>query len=111
MVSPEYNHGYPGELKMMLDMLYEEYFGKPVGICGVSSGVFGGARMIEHLVATCVRFHMLPTGQVLYFPRVQELFDESGAIKKEAYHRRAKKFLTILAEYAEVLKWRSDAQS
>ena len=111
IVSPEYNHGYPGELKMMLDMLYEEYFGKPVGICGVSSGVFGGARMIEHLVATCVRFHMLPTGQVLYFPRVQELFDESGAIKKEAYHRRAKKFLTILAEYAEALKRRSDAQS
>jgi len=104
IVSPEYNHGYPGELKMMLDMLYEEYFGKPVGICGVSSGVFGGARMIEHLVATCVRFHMLPTGEVLYFPKVQELFDEAGAIKKEAYHRRANKFLAVLAEYAEALR-------
>jgi len=23
IVSPEYNHGYPGELKMMLDMLYK----------------------------------------------------------------------------------------
>jgi len=31
IVSPEYNHGYPGELKMMLDMLYEEYSAKPVG--------------------------------------------------------------------------------
>ncbi|AET63546.1 NADPH-dependent FMN reductase [Methanothrix harundinacea] len=103
IVSPEYNHGYPGELKMMLDLLYVEYFGKPVGICGVSSGVFGGARMIEHLVATCVRFHMLPTGEVLYFPKVQDLFDDSGAIKKEAYHRRAEKFYAVLADYAERL--------
>jgi NAD(P)H-dependent FMN reductase len=111
IVSPEYNHGYPGELKMMLDMLYEEYFGKPVGICGVSSGVFGGARMIEHLVATCVRFHMLPTGEVLYFPRVQDLFDEDGAIKKEAYHRRAKKFFDVLAGYAGALQRSRDGQS
>jgi NAD(P)H-dependent FMN reductase len=111
IVSPEYNHGYPGELKMMLDMLYEEYFGKPVGICGVSSGVFGGARMIEHLIATCVRFHMLPTGEVLYFPRVQDLFDESGAMKKETYHRRADKFLAVLAEYAEALRRGKDDQS
>ena len=111
IASPEYNHGYPGELKMMLDMLYEEYFGKPVGICGVSSGVFGGARMIEHLVATCARFHMLPTGEVLYFPRVQDLFDENGAVKKEAYHRRAKKFFAVLAEYAEALQSGRDAQS
>lgn len=111
IVSPEYNHGYPGELKMMLDMLYEEYFGKPVGICGVSSGTFGGARMIEHLVATCVRFHMLPTGEVLYFPIVQDLFDESGAMTKEFYHWRANKFLAVLAEYAEALRRGKDAQS
>lgn len=111
IVSPEYNHGYPGELKMMLDMLYEEYFGKPVGICGVSSGVFGGARMIEHLVATCVRFHMLPSGEVLYFPKVQELFDENGAIKKESYHRRANKFFAVLTGYAEALRCGKDAET
>jgi NAD(P)H-dependent FMN reductase len=111
IVSPEYNHGYPGELKMMLDMLYEEYFGKPVGICGVSSGVFGGARMIEHLVATCVRFHMLPSGEVLYFPKVQELFDENGAITKESYHKRARKFFTVLIGYAEALRCGKDAES
>lgn len=110
IVSPEYNQGYPGELKMMLDMLYEEYFGKPVGICGVSSGTFGGARMIEQLVQICVRFHMLPTGEVLYFPRVQDLFDENGAIKKEAYHERARKFFGVLTGYAEALRCGKDAE-
>jgi len=47
IVSPEYNHGYPGELKMMLDMLFWAYAKKPVGICGVSSGPWGGARVVE----------------------------------------------------------------
>lgn len=49
IVSPEYNHGYPGEMKLMLDQLYKEYNRKPVGICGVSSGALGGARMVEQL--------------------------------------------------------------
>jgi hypothetical protein len=38
IVSPEYNHGYPRELKMLLDMLFAQYAHKPVGIYGVSSG-------------------------------------------------------------------------
>jgi NAD(P)H-dependent FMN reductase len=40
IVSPEYNHGYPGELKMMLDMLFWAYAKKPVGICGKSAWPF-----------------------------------------------------------------------
>ncbi len=66
---------------------------------------------LEHLVATCVRFHMLPTGEVLYFPRVQDLFDEKGTIKKEAYHWRAGKFFTVLTRYAEAFRCGKDAES
>ncbi len=50
LVVPEYNHGYPGLLKHALDMNLEEYVHKAVGICGVSAGPFGGARMIENLL-------------------------------------------------------------
>ena len=45
LVVPEYNHGYPGLLKHGLDMNLEEYIHKAVGICGVSAGPFGGARV------------------------------------------------------------------
>ena len=38
IVTPEYNHGYPGLLKHALDMNLEEYIHKAVGICGVSAG-------------------------------------------------------------------------
>src|SRR5205814_10618622 len=50
LVVPEYNHGYPGLLKHALDMNLEEYIHKAVGICGVSAGPFGGARVIEALL-------------------------------------------------------------
>ncbi|MBI2053188.1 MAG: NAD(P)H-dependent oxidoreductase, partial [Candidatus Sungbacteria bacterium] len=45
IVTPEYNHGYPGELKMMLDMAYGEYKHKPVAVCATGGGM-GGVRMM-----------------------------------------------------------------
>lgn len=38
VVTPEYNHGYPGELKMMLDMAYDEYARKPFGVISLGGG-------------------------------------------------------------------------
>lgn len=48
IVSPEYNYGYPGTLKNMLDAVYDEWNRKPFAIVGVG-GISGGLRMIEHL--------------------------------------------------------------
>jgi NAD(P)H-dependent FMN reductase len=90
MVSPEYNHGYPGELKMMLDLLYEEYRGKPALICGVSRGVFGGTRMVEQLRLVCIGLGMIPVSDALYFSNVEE-FDENGT--NERYKKSAEKAL------------------
>src|SRR5437660_2635418 len=50
LVVPEYNHGYPGLLKHALDMNLKEYVHKAVGICGISAGPSGGARVIEGLL-------------------------------------------------------------
>jgi len=104
IVSPEYNHGYPGELKMMLDMLYKQYAKKPVGICGVSSGGLGGARMIQQLRLTCIGLNMVPINQAVYFSVVQDLFDEKDVIKDNSYYNRAKNFLDELIWYAKSLK-------
>ena len=53
IVMPEYNRGYPGELKLLLDQAYKEYNRKPVGLVGVSSGPIGGARGVEQLRLVC----------------------------------------------------------
>jgi NAD(P)H-dependent FMN reductase len=104
IVSPEYNHGYPGELKIMLDMLYEQYARKPVGICGVSASGLGGARAVEQLRLVSIEFHMVPIREAVYFSDVQNLFDENNKIKDKSYHNRVKGFLEELAWYANALK-------
>jgi len=104
VVAPEYNHSYPGELKMMLDGFYQEYFRKPIGICGVSSGMLGGSRMVEQLRLVVIALHMVPIREVIYFSQIQDLFDEQNKIKDESYYEKVKKFLEELLWYAKALK-------
>lgn len=104
IVMPEYNHGFPGELKMMLDMLYEEYAKKPVAICGVSAGPLGGARGIQLLRLVCIAFNMVPILHTVYFSMVQDLFDAQGNIKDPSYEQKVKKMVNELAKRAKALK-------
>lgn len=104
VVSPEYNHGYPGELKMTLDMLYSEYFKKPVGFCGVSNGILGGVRAVEQLRLVAIELHMVPIREAIYFSMVESLFDEEGEIKDKSYYERVQTFLNELVWYAEKLR-------
>ena len=104
IVSPEYDHGYPGELKMMLDMLYDEYNRKPVGICGVSMGQLGGARAVEQLRLVAIEFQMVPMRNAVYFSQINTLFDETGAITDNSYAERLQKLFEELLWYAKALK-------
>lgn len=103
IVSPEYNHGYPGELKLMLDQLYEEYNRKPVGICGAAGGL-GGGRMVEVLRTALIELQMAPIRMAVYFQNVYNLFDESGKIKDLKYEERLRVFFDELVWYAMALK-------
>lgn len=105
VVSPEYNHGMPGELKMTLDQLYKEYKHKPIGICGVSEGHMGGARMVEQLRLVSIELQMVPIETAVYFFDVENLFDEKGKfLKEETYQKRLKTFFDELIWYAKALK-------
>lgn len=50
IVSPEYNHSFPGLLKHVLDTCLPEYIHKAAGVVGVSAGAFGGTRVIANLL-------------------------------------------------------------
>ncbi len=100
IISPEYNHSFPGELKMMLDMLYKEYYGKHVSVCGVSAGTFGGARAVEQLKLLCVSLGMKPILRSLFFSNISDLFDENGHIRDGKYADRTTGLLDELAGYA-----------
>ena len=104
IVAPEYNHGYPGLLKHALDMNLPEYNHKAVGICGVSAGPFGGARMIENLVPVTRELGLVPIGVDVNFGNAGKLFDASGNLLDENYIRRVDKFLSELIWMARVLR-------
>jgi NAD(P)H-dependent FMN reductase len=105
IVSPEYNHGYPGTLKRMLDSELKNYIHKPVAFAGVSDGIFGGARMIEALVNTVRELGLVATFSDVYFPQVQNTFDEQGNLKEEAVIRRIERAYTELIWMAKALKY------
>jgi len=99
IVIPEYNRGYPGELKIFIDKLGHELENKPVAFCGVSSGKFGGARAIENILPIIVYMGAHPINQAVYFSLVEKLFTKKGVIKDSTYHKKIKKlFETLLAQ-------------
>lgn len=104
IVSLEYNHSFPGELKMMLDMADDEYAGKPVGICGVSSGGMGGVRMVEQLRLVTITLGMVPISSAMYFSNVEKLFDAEGVLLDQKFVTRLKPFFHELLWYVEALK-------
>ncbi len=101
IVSPEYNSGYPGELKILLDSFLDEYSGKPVGIIGVSAGSFGGVRMIEKLRPVLVNLGMKPVNSMVTFKNIGEVFNEKGELQEKAYHEWTDKFLKNVLEDVE----------
>lgn len=105
IVTPEYNHGYPGELKQFLDGAYEQYAHKPVAIAGVSAGNFGGARVVDLIKPTLVEFKMNILRDAMYFSNVQEVFDaETGKMAEEEQEEQQERIddvLETLAVYAD----------
>ena len=104
LVVPEYNHGYPGLLKHALDMNLKEYIHKAVGICGVSAGPFGGARVIEGLLPVMRELGLVTIFEDVNFGKVGTLFDEQGNLIDQSYLERVNKFLNELIWMARVLR-------
>lgn len=105
IVVPEYNHGYPGSLKSVLDLLLKEYIHKAVGLVGVSAGPWGGTRVIEACVPMVRELGLTVTFTDLNFPVVKDKFDENGKLLDEAYNKRTADFLDELIWMSRALRW------
>ena len=106
LVVPEYNHSFPGLLKHVLDTNLKEYIHKAVGVCGVSAGPFGGARMVQSLLPVLRELGMVTIFWDVYFGNAGKLFDPAtGDITDPAYSRRVKKFVDELVWMSRVLRF------
>lgn len=99
-VLPEYNHGYPGEWKLLVDSVGAgDYNGKHAFIAGVSSGIFSGVRVADHVKPILVELMLIPHKTALYTGNVEAAFDESGNLTDEKARKRA---LTFVDEVIKV---------
>lgn len=107
IVTPEYNHSFPGSLKRMLDSELENYNHKPVAFAGCSNGGWGGVRAVESLVPAIRETGLVALSWDVYFPRVQDIFDEQGIMKPEhveRYERNLGKLYDELVWMARLFK-------
>jgi NAD(P)H-dependent FMN reductase len=93
IVTPEYNGGYPASLKNVIDLLYPEWYKKPIGIATVSDGQFGGTQVITSLVFSLWKIRAWIIPAMFPVPKVNDSFKEDGTTDDAATLKRAGNFL------------------
>ncbi|MST04024.1 MAG: NADPH-dependent oxidoreductase [Candidatus Pacebacteria bacterium] len=102
IVSPEYNHSFPGELKLMIDETLKEYEKKPFAICGVSVRATGGAKMMESLKGVISEIRGVAVRNAVYFSHAHKILDEPQY--KESMKTQINNMLAELIWYAQALE-------
>ncbi len=104
IVSPEYNHGYSGLLKHVLDSCLKEYIHKAVGIAGVSAGPFGGTRGIQDLLPVLRELGLVTIFWDVNFSNAGKLFDSQGNLLDRSNLPFIDQFLKELIWMAKTLR-------
>jgi NAD(P)H-dependent FMN reductase len=105
IVTPEYNHSFPGLLKHVLDSCLKEYIHKAAGIVGISAGPFGGVRAIQDFLPVMRELGLVNIFWDVNFGNVASVFDDSGKLLDQAFIKRADKFLNELVWMAKTLRY------
>jgi NAD(P)H-dependent FMN reductase len=80
IITPEYNHGYPGALKLLIDSVYNEWRAKPVAFVSYG-GASGGLRAVEQLRLVFAELHAVGLRDGVSFANAWTQFDAAGALK------------------------------
>jgi NAD(P)H-dependent FMN reductase len=79
VITPEYNHSFPGWLKHALDLSGPSFQGKPVGFVSYG-GLSGGLRAVEALRVVFAELHAATVRDTVSFHGAWERFDADGEI-------------------------------
>jgi len=96
-VLPEYNRGYPGEWKLLIDSLYAEYKGKHVYVVGVSNGIFAGVRVADHVKPVLVELGLVLHKTALNVGLVDKIFNKEGLPEDDKFIERAQAFVDAVS--------------
>lgn len=98
IVTPEYNGSFPASLKNVIDLLTEDWKGKPISICTASGGAFAGTQVMVELLFPLWKIKAWVVPSSMQVPKVQEAFGSDGSVlvDHEGWERRTKVFLDDL---------------
>ncbi|HEX9807958.1 MAG TPA: NAD(P)H-dependent oxidoreductase [Alteraurantiacibacter sp.] len=98
VVTPEYNHSFPGPLKSLIDSAKREWEAKPVGFVSYG-GISGGLRAVEHLRGVFAELHAVGLRDSVSFANAWDQFDSEGRLRDGA--RAGRSLSTMLSR----LEW------
>jgi chromate reductase len=103
IVVPEYNGGFPGALKLFIDMLPfpEAFESRPAAYIGVAAGQFGALRPVEQLQMIFGYRNALNFNERVFLAGASRYFKEEGQPGDDdlaaRLERQAKNFQTFIA--------------
>lgn len=104
VVTPEYNHSYPGLLKHAIDSLNQEWHRKPVGFVSYG-GLSGGLRAVEALRLVFAELYAVSVRDTVSFHGGRACFDEAGEpLERTAAETAAQRMLGELTWWARALR-------
>jgi NAD(P)H-dependent FMN reductase len=97
IVTPEYNGGYPASIKNVIDLLYKEWYHKPVAISTVSDGSFGGNQALISIQFVLWKMRAWTVPALFPVPEVTITFNENGdPADKQKTDKKASNFIKEL---------------
>ncbi|MFS8201918.1 NADPH-dependent FMN reductase [Streptomyces sp. CWNU-52B] len=104
VVTPEYNHSFPGPLKNAIDLHFAQWQAKPVGFVSYG-GLGGGLRAVEQLRLVFAELHAVTVRDTVSFHRTTENFAEDGSLlRPEIPEGAAKAMLDQLTWWGRTLR-------
>ncbi len=103
VVTPEYNHSFPGPLKTAIDALKEPWRAKPIGLVSYG-GLSGGLRAVEALRLVFAELHATTVRDTVSFHQARGQFDADGQpLNPEGPNAAARTLLDQLEWWASAL--------
>jgi len=103
IVTPEYNHGYPGGLKNAIDHAFVAWANKPVAFVSYG-GTASGARAVEQLRLVAIELRMVPIRDEVNVRLIGVALDEKGQPTDDFYVKRAAAMIDTLLWWGHVAR-------
>jgi NAD(P)H-dependent FMN reductase len=105
IVTAEYNHSVPGQLKNAIDSVFVSFAmrNKPVAFVGYSGGIAAGTRAVEHLALIAIEAEAVPLRNTVLIPFVGDAFGDDDEPKNPATDIALSIALDDLAWWSKVM--------